>query len=517
MEVLLLFLTSSTLVQWRMVQGQISSMDILSPSSSSLVHNVTNETSIHQYHVNQTAPVIMGTNFIATMSHNDNNQHHNQTSITPTTSASLKLSIRSTSINQQTTPPIISRTNPPLFFRHPRLKFLISGVDERTSAQSPNISNKDIKELLSVTFNIDEGDVQLTQFNNISGYFDGEIYFNASNENSEDWVRQKLRDVDGIRIISVRERCWIGTCGDSFYNKCKQDTNQLKCICHTGFVGERCGALHMVDGITYGPWSNWTMCRLCQQKRMRYCVPAPLHGGRCIVGKNPQIETGTCYDKCSRNNGDEDHELVAYVLVIVLIIVLLLLIIFCFTFKHIAGDRDKQTKRKTSADNDSSIVSVTPILVRNPGKSSRGRTGKNNDGNLTNRSISFAGEDEYAIPMKEFDVSSTPAQSLQQKNGFDNLGYHKANDDSDDLYRKQLEAFLNEAPNLTRNGITMEEIELPDKIETPIDTANHLEPEYAVPDRQVPTSFSPALHKQEEIQSKIIDRGPTPHQLALVS
>ena len=163
-------------------------------------------------------------------------------------------------------------------------------------------------------------------------------------------------------------------------------------------------------------------------------------------------------------------------------------------------------------------MTVTPILVRNPGKSSRGRAGKNNGGNLTNRSISFAEDDEYAIPLKEFNVSSTPGPSYNHKKGFDNLGYHKANDDSEDLYRKQLEMFLNEAPNLTRNGITMEEIEIPEKPETPLDTdKNHFEPEYAVPDKLVPTSFSPALRKQEEIQSKIIDRGPAPHQLALIS
>ena len=178
--------------------------------------------------------------------------------------------------------------------------------------------------------------------------------------------------------------------------------------------------------------------------------------------------------------------------------------------------------RKQSFENESSIVSVTPILVRNPGKSSKGKnnsSNKNNTGNLTNRSISFAGEDEYAIPMKDFGVSSTRAQRLYHKReGVDNLGYAKAsNDDSEDLYRKQLEMFLSEAPNLTRNGITMEDIgdtEVSEIIAS--GPSSNLEPEYAVPDKVVPTSFSPALRKQEEIQKKIIDRGPSPHQLALV-
>ena len=131
-------------------------------------------------------------------------------------------------------------------------------------------------------------------------------------------------------------------------------------------------------------------------------------------------------------------------------------------------------------------------------------------------------EDDYAIPMKRF-VKSTTAQtssSASKQQSFDNLGYTGQDNDTndEDLYRTQLELFLNEAPSLTLNGVTMESPPEPEKQFRALkgkgggDLAeSSLSPEYAVP-----TSFSPAVHKQREIQSKIIDRGPSWHQLSII-
>ena len=151
-------------------------------------------------------------------------------------------------------------------------------------------------------------------------------------------------------------------------------------------------------------------------------------------------------------------------------------------------------------------------------------------------------EDEYAFPIPKFERTNT-----QKQQSFDNMGYtghengHHSNDESrgEDMYCKQLELFLNQAPSLTRNGITMETPRSFDKgsnksnskAGTMNDDNDYVSDEdisYAEDEDDVseegagyttlvPSSFSPAVHKQKEIQSKIIDRGPSWHQLSIMS
>ena len=169
---------------------------------------------------------------------------------------------------------------------------------------------------------------------------------------------------------------------------------------------------------------------------------------------------------------------------------------------------------------------VPPVIINNthhalPSGTRRPySTIKNTPATIPKSRMTKSPEDEYAIPMKKFTKTKTSPGPKQQ--AFDNLGFagqQDSNECNEDMYRKQLELFLNEAPSLTRNGVTMESPPTPEK---QFSTANDGggegdDSESSKPEYAVPTSFSPAIHKQREIQSKIIDRGPSWHQLSIVS
>lgn len=125
---------------------------------------------------------------------------------------------------------------------------------------------------------------------------------------------------------------------------------------------------------------------------------------------------------------------------------------------------------------------------------------------------------EYAIPMKKIERSefSTHAQK-----GVDNFGY-KEQEESDDLYRQQLERFLNDAPNLTMNGVATEsepastrDDEQTFNVSNTEDEGDYQSLKEEHESNQASMSFTPALKKQEDIQNKIVDRGPSRFRLVM--
>ena len=104
--------------------------------------------------------------------------------------------------------------------------------------------------------------------------------------------------------------------------------------------------------------------------------------------------------------------------------------------------------------------------------------------------------------------------STRASKGVDNFGY-KEQGDREDLYRQQIELFLNEAPNLTMNGVTTESASTSTKNDDQTFNVSNIEDEDDYQNLKMENdtirpqmSFTPALKKQENIQRKIIDRGP---------
>ena len=172
------------------------------------------------------------------------------------------------------------------------------------------------------------------------------------------------------------------------------------------------------------------------------------------------------------------------------------------------------------------IINSTQNATRLVGRSYQSSTNKNTPQTASSiqptksrmKKASKATEDDYAIPMKRYIKTTAQPTSSSKQRSFDNLGYTGQDNDAndEDLYRKQLELFLNEAPSLTLNGVTMESPPTPEKQLHTSKGGDDLAESSRSPEYVEPTSFSPAVHKQREIQSKIIDRGPSWHQLSII-
>lgn len=373
----------------------------------------------------------------------------------------------------------------------------LNNADSQTFKRASDRINTELKQLFS-GYGLNESYVLGFSSKSYDTLYDALLYFHVSSQINTTQMKNDVNRQKSsvLGTVVTKELCAEYTCTNATQGTCTYVEGVAICSCKIGFRGIRCEGAYTVNGTVYSQWTDWTPCtKSCdtgEQKRRRVCKPKPINGGVCVIGPYEELVNRTCNtERCPRKHDDDDYYLIAYICGGVFLAVLILLIAFCCTHqytKYGVSDPMKHEEENRSPRNQ-------PIIKR-PSKSYS--------------SHSSYIRSENVVPLHK--LAPTPPETSPRDSGFDNFAYrdHEHISDSEEVYKLQIQKFLQQAPALRHNVLSRSNSY--DREGSVISANASRSPAIINRSRPQPT----ARPRPSEIGQKIIDRGPSRYQLVMI-